>query len=533
MRHPVLNRIKQFMKSEPVSLVPGRDQVLAGVSGGADSVCLMLALKELGYEVTAVHVEHGIRGEESLEDGAYVRKLCMERGIEFHAVSVDVPSKAREEALSLEEAARLARWDVLRDVSDRLGIRVIATAHHRQDQAETVLWNLIRGSSLGGLGGIREVRREGERLIIRPLLECERDQIEDYLRQRDISWRTDSTNLDPSFTRNAIRLKVMPLLEQLNPEAALHIAQAASDLRQVEDLLSERTEQAYQDVILEDGDGMDTDLTADRRALSCCPDAIRTRVIRRMIARCLGGEKDITRAHIDAVNYLVTGESGHEVCLPDGLRVLSEEGVLHLMRRRIPKTEKIVTLDHDGVYFFSAGLNPFPEESPIDEELPVKGLTKEEPSIQNLADEETVIDNLPESELSAESLSGEDSGGISRDKEYRLCLNVSFFSYQGGEVPKKKYTKYLAYDTMAPCPVLRTRRDGDYLIVNSSSGRKKLKDYLIDEKVPRLRRDHIPLIAQGSHILWVIGMRISEGAKVRDKAEAMKVVVSMGSKEEA
>ena len=93
-------------------------------------------------------------------------------------------------------------------------------------------------------------------------------------------------------------------------------------------------------------------------------------------------------------------------------------------------------------------------------------------------------------------------------------------------MPKKKYTKYLAYDTMAPCPVLRTRREGDYLIVNAASGRKKLKDYLIDEKVPRLRRDSLLLIAQGSHVLWVIGMRISEGAKVRALSEAVRVTVS-------
>jgi tRNA(Ile)-lysidine synthase len=107
-----------------------------------------------------------------------------------------------------------------------------------------------------------------------------------------------------------------------------------------------------------------------------------------------------------------------------------------------------------------------------------------------------------------------------------MTAEVSYLTWQGGEVPKKKYTKYLAYDTMAPCLVLRTRRPGDYLMVNAAHGRRKLKDYLIDEKVPRLMRDSIPLIAQGSHVLWVIGKRISEGAKVREGTECVRITVS-------
>ena len=476
MRHPVLDSMEKCMKSEPVAFAPEDGQILASVSGGADSVCLLLALKELGYDVSAVHVEHGIRGKESLEDCEYVRKLCEKRKIVLHVVSVDVPAKAEEYSMSLEEAARCARWEAIKETAEKTHIHVVATAHHQMDQAETVLWNLIRGSSLGGLGGIRPVRREGENVIIRPLIDCERTQIEDFLRQRGISWRTDSTNYDTAITRNAIRLKILPLLKQLNPGAVLHIAQAASDLRQAEAYLKEQTETACQEVILEDGDAREHDLTADRRALMRYPEVIRSRILYRLTARCCGGEKDIARTHIDALNHLVMGESGREVFLPKHLRAVSEEGVLHLTRGSAEKNQEIVPLDHEGGYSFSAGGNPAPEQAPAGENT--------------------------------------------------IYVDVSFLTWPGGEVPKKKYTKYLAYDTMAPCPVLRTRREGDYLIVNSASGRKKLKDYLIDEKVPRLRRDHIPLIAQGSHILWVIGMRISEGAKVSCGMDAMKVVVT-------
>ena len=481
MRHPVLDSMKKCMEEEPFSLMPEDGRILAAVSGGADSVCLLLALMELGYDVSAVHVEHGIRGKESLEDCAYVRKLCEERKVDLLVVSVDVPARAGEYSLSMEEAARCARWEAIDAAAEKTGIHVIATAHHQRDQAETVLWNLIRGSSLGGLGGIRPLRRDGANVIIRPLISCERTQMEDYLRQRGVSWRTDSTNSDTAITRNAIRLKILPLLEQLNPGAVPHIASAASDLRQAEAYIREQAEQAYQDVILDDGNAREQDLTADRLALMRYPEVIRSRVLRRMTAQCCGGEKDLSRAHADALNHLVSGKSGHEIFLPKGLRAVSEEGILRLTRRNVEKNEQIVPLDHEGGYSFLARMNPFSEEA---------------------------------------------SAGDST-----IHIDVSFLTWRGEEVPKKKYTKYLAYDTMAPYPVLRTRRDGDYLIVNSASGRKKLKDYLIDEKVPRLRRDCIPLIAQGSHILWVIGMRISEGAKVSRGMDAMKVVVTDRSAE--
>ena len=453
-----------------------RTRILAAVSGGADSVCLLLVLRELGFDVQAVHVEHGIRGAESLEDCAFVRNLCEERGIPLRVVSVDAPSAARQGSMSLEEAARTLRWNALFESAERLGIQVIATAHHQMDQAETVLWNLIRGSSVAGLGGIRPCRRTGDLTVIRPLIWCGRDRIEDYLRQKGVSWRTDSTNSDTSVTRNAIRLKILPLLEELNPGAVRHIAQAASDLAKVDEWLLEQTDEAWKEVILEDFYRGGSDLTADRNALRNCPFVIRMKLLRRMIARCLGGEKDVSRAHAEAVDRLVFGPNGHEACLPDGLRAVSEEGVLRMTRRKIRKPEMTVPLDRDGIYRFPGG-----------RDLPV---------------------DLPVSE------------------DGMMTLEVSHILWSGGEAPKKRYTKVLAYDTMAPCPVLRTRREGDYLIVNASNGRRKLKDYLIDEKVPRQFRDTIPLIAQGSHVLWVIGMRISEGAKVTEGVKALRISAS-------
>lgn len=463
MKHPVLEMIESAM--EPF----GRMPVLAAVSGGADSVCLLMALRELGYEVSAVHVEHGIRGEESLEDCAFVRGLCAENRIPLSVVSVDAPSSARSLSMTLEEAARLERRRVYRETAQRLGIEVVATAHHRMDQAETVLWNLIRGTSTGGLGGIRPVRRESGLIMVRPLLSCGRDQIEEYLLERGIIWRTDRTNADTQITRNAIRLEIMPLLKRLNAGAAEHIAQAAKDLQQVEDFLIQEEDALWKRVILENGDGHGQDLTADRRALSASSGLMRTRILRRMIIRCIGSAKDISRTHVRSLEDLVQGPNGKTVCLPDGLTASSEEGLLRMTRRKARTVERVIALDKDGSYVFP---------------------------------------------------------GVKEAESGRILVHVAHLAWNGGSVPKKKYTKYLAYDTMAPCLVLRTRRPGDYLMVNSSLGRRKLKDYLIDEKIPRHLRDTIPVIAQGSHVLWVVGMRISEGAKVKEGMNCVRISVS-------
>ena len=136
-----------------------REEVLVAVSGGADSVCLLLALKELGYGVRAVHVEHGIRGQESLEDCAFVQELCRKEEVPLEVHRIDAPALGADSGRSVEEAARDARYRILMEAARRLEIRAVATAHHMDDQAETVLWNLMRGSSLAGLGGILPVRR--------------------------------------------------------------------------------------------------------------------------------------------------------------------------------------------------------------------------------------------------------------------------------------------------------------------------------------------------------------------------------------
>lgn len=185
---------KAFQTIEKYHMIQPGDRVLAGVSGGADSVCLLFTLleyrKKVSFDIKAVHVEHGIRGEESRQDAVYVEALCQKQNVEYECVSVDIPAMAVTEKLSTEEAGRLARYQIFEEISKSWHADKIAVAHNQNDQAETILWNLARGSGLDGAAGIRPVRDR----IIRPLLECSRPEIEVYLKQKSITWREDRTN---------------------------------------------------------------------------------------------------------------------------------------------------------------------------------------------------------------------------------------------------------------------------------------------------------------------------------------------------
>ena len=220
-------------------MVQRGDRIIAGVSGGPDSVCLLFLLDKyketLGISLEVVHMEHGIRGKESLEDAAFVENFCRKLAIPCHTYHRDIPKLAREWKCSGEEAGRRARYEAFEEVRGKNGGTKIAVAHNRNDQAETVLFHLVRGSGLSGLSGIRPVRGN----IIRPLLCLTREEIEDLLRKENLPFRTDATNLETDYARNRIRLNILPLLrEELNPRTCEHLAETAERLALAEDYLA-------------------------------------------------------------------------------------------------------------------------------------------------------------------------------------------------------------------------------------------------------------------------------------------------------
>lgn len=227
--------IKRYIGANQL-IRPG-DGVVVGLSGGPDSVFLLYALHTLqarmGFTLRAVHVHHGIRGAEADRDESFSEKLCAKLDIPFQAVHVAAPAYAAQHGLSLEEAARILRYEALEAARQQLGqtrAAWIAVAHHLDDQAETVLHNLVRGAGLRGLAGMENRRNH----VIRPLLSIKREDILKWLKQYDIPYVTDSTNADPHYTRNRIRSTVLPELREINPEASAHIAHSAALLREAD-----------------------------------------------------------------------------------------------------------------------------------------------------------------------------------------------------------------------------------------------------------------------------------------------------------
>ena len=289
-------------------LIPKGTGVLVGVSGGADSVALLWALceikEELGFELFAAHLNHGIRGEEADGDQAYVRELCHKLCVPLYEETLDVPAIARSEGKTLEQAAREQRYEFFERALAKFGAGRIAVAHHMEDQAESIMLHLIRGSGLKGLTGMKHSRGN----IIRPLLDVHRRDIEKYLEQRGIAYRTDSTNLDRDASRNRLRLDVMPYIsEHINPAVTDALCSMGSLLNEDESYLADQAEAALNSAKTERG--------YDRAKLAELPAPIRSRAIRLAIEK-EGVHSDIDRIHVDKVTELLTARTGASLDLP-------------------------------------------------------------------------------------------------------------------------------------------------------------------------------------------------------------------------
>lgn len=452
------------------------DNVIAALSGGADSVCLLLVLRELASEyglvIQAVHVEHGIRGRESLRDARFCRELCADYGIPLHVCGVDAPAYAKKQGLSLEEAARELRYHCLEEAAKSCvpeGNCVIAVAHHMEDSCETMLFHLSRGTGLDGMQGIRPVRDR----IIRPLLCVNREEIEAFLAQRGVSFCTDTTNFDTTYTRNRLRHHVLPELKAVNEQAADHFFQFSEEVRETVDYLDEQVRLASNQVMVgkevqHTDDGGHTqricEVQLDKKKLGELHPVIGKRLIYQFICGMAGARKDITKQHVEAVRGLCQGMTGRRISLPYGI---------------------IAESSYERIFIY--------RES-------------EQCEIRN-------IQSLDKREAAAEISVSESCQNISLG-DWNFRIRLKDFDGDMGKISEKTYTKWFDYDIIKHNVLLRYRMPGDYLQVELSGGTKKLKDYMIDRKIPRRERDFLPLVADGSHILWVVGHRISEAYKI-------------------
>ena len=466
----MLKKVRDYMREHEMT-APG-DAVIGALSGGAESVCLLTVLKQLAtpeFLLRAVHVHHGIRGAEADRDEAFAQKLCESLSVPLCVAYCHVPAYAAEHGLSEEEAGRILRYQVLEKEAGKwerelpAGSRVkIALAHHRDDNAETILHHLLRGSGLTGLAGIRPV--QGRR--IRPLLCVGREEIRAYLEAGHISWCEDSTNQSPDYTRNRIRSQVLPLLKTaVNEQAEEHILQAGQIIGQADAYLRQQAEEIWQEAVC----GQEEDLAAiPLTAFARQPEILKTYLIRHMLDQLHPGWKDISSRHFTAIAELAGKPVGSRLDLPGGLMARTGYETLEIVR----KTERGVSVK---------------TESGADGEIHGR-------------------QTVPE-------------------------LHMTVFSRQKDqEIPKNQYTKWFDYDKIKGTLSVRTRRTGDYLIL-PSGGSKTIARYMIDEKIPKEKREQILLLAEGSHVLWVVGFRISEYYKIEEHTENILQVTCDGGKD--
>lgn len=241
----MLSKVKDYIKQH--NLLNSNDLYIVALSGGADSVALLLFLDEMGYQVHAAHCNFHLRGAESDRDEAFCESLCLQKNIPFHRIHFDTLTYAETHHVSVEMAARELRYGYFEQLRKDIGASGICVAHHRDDSVETVLLNLIRGTGLRGLTGIQP--RKG--YILRPLLCVSRQEIEQYLQAKGQSYVTDSTNLVAEVQRNVVRLKVLPLLETINPAVADNIQRTAENLTEAQSVLDVAIENIRNAKILE------------------------------------------------------------------------------------------------------------------------------------------------------------------------------------------------------------------------------------------------------------------------------------------
>ncbi len=317
------NLIEQVLKTvrNYRMLKPG-DKVMAAVSGGPDSVFLLEALVHLKNKfgvkkLIVCNLDHGLRGKESQEDSLFVKDLTEKLGLEFIHKTVDL-KKAAKGDLSTEEIARAARYQFFREAASSAGVNVIATGHTLDDQAETILMRIVKGAALKGIVGISPLREDGDMMIVRPLIELEKANIVDYLNEKGMIYRIDSTNLKPVYFRNVVRSEIIPFLERYNPKLKRVLFNLAEHLREDFEFISDQKAEVSGRILSSGKNSAEIKL----KDIAVQPRTIQKEILRDALERSGGEVKKLSFRHWKEMESLIRyKQKGSSVDLPGSIRV--------------------------------------------------------------------------------------------------------------------------------------------------------------------------------------------------------------------
>lgn len=421
MRDKVIKTIKKH------TLIENGSKILVGLSGGADSVALthvLCSLKdELGIEVYTAHLNHGIRGEEALRDERFAVEFSNRMGAVCFVKRVNI--KEMSNGVSEELLGREQRYSFFEELCHSHGIDAVATAHNKNDNAETLLMNFMRGSSIKGLSGIPYKRDN----IIRPLLDVSREEIENYCKENGLSYVTDSTNLHEDYTRNKIRLSLIPMIkEEFNPSFISTVSENSELFKQDCDFIESAAMSEYKNAV--------SNNSVSVEKLNAMAPSISRRIIYKMICDECGGREDISSKYIRAVLSLAKSQkSGKSVDICGGVCAAVEYD------RLIIRKKENIRADFEYII-------------PLEEEIYIK-----------------------EADLYIKA--------VAASKKEGECFSI----------PENAVIK------------VRNRRSGDIFFPSGMQGRKKLKEYFSDEKIPVSMRDKVCIMTFDDEIGYIVGKR--------------------------
>ncbi len=446
------------------NMISSGDKVIVAVSGGADSVCMLHILNTLkaalNFDIACAHINHGLRGDAADSDERYVKELCKRLGISFFVKHEDVATLAKEKKLTVEEAGRFVRYSFFEELKMSRGFNKIATAHNKNDNAETVIMRIIRGTGIDGLGGISYVREDG---VIRPILDVSRAEIEDYCRENELKYCTDATNFDNDYTRNKIRNELIPYLErEFNSRISDSLIRLAGSAEEDSRFINGYAKRLHSRI------GSPLPNRAPNvihiESFKMIDRAIGARILR--FAAQKSGNVRLERKHIDDIFYILDKPTGTSIDLPGGLMAEINYGWLTFNG---PLDKKSVKLSTDGFF----------EEVKVGDSVYLEGIGK------------------------SVSLREENA------KSYKLKINeIAIDIDKLGNQPL----------------FLRSRRNGDRLVWFPDGRTKKVKKIFIDEKISQRDRNKIPLICTGDEVVAIAGNRVSEKYKLTKASERALVI---------
>jgi len=447
----VLESVKGFLKDHSIE----NTSVLVAVSGGVDSTvlldCLVKLKDGLSLDLTVAHLDHGLRGSSSREDAEFVRRRANELELESIVERRPVGEVTEGSQSSLEATAREVRYDFLSEAADRAGAEFVALGHNRNDQAETILMHLIRGTGLRGLAGMKEVKGP----YIRPLVRCSREQILEYARQAGLDYREDETNQDTTYFRNKIRHQLIPDLEtNYNRAIVDHLVGVGKLAREAQSYFRKKVKEITDEIKI---GGEREGECFDRKKLLKYHPYLQKKTVREFIREARGCLKDVTMDHVEEVLEKIRKEPARtRLDLPGIEFEISRNRACFL---REPEKVKQVRYRY--------------------EVEPESTLEIREANIIISLELHSDPETIPPEDFSSDSL-----------------------------------TEVVDWSKVEQPLVVRNRREGDSFVPLGMDGTKKLKDFFIDSKVPFERRGRTPLVCDESGIIWVVGHRIDERYKL-------------------